>query len=650
MPKSSKDAIEITLQDGKKEVSKGISLKELADKFSGNPKEVLIAKVDGELWDLSRALEKDAVVQLLTYQDKEGRDIFEHSTSHILAFAVCELFPGAKPTIGPAVEEGFYYDFDDLQIAQEDLKKIEKKMQEIVNKNFPAVRKEVSLAEVKQIFKDNPYKVELASDFVKAGEKLTVYSHGDFVDLCRGPHVPSTGFIKAFKLTTIAGAYWRGNAKNKQLVRIYGVSFPNEKLLQEHLKLLEEAEKRDHRKIGKQLKLFMLSDEVGAGLPLWLPRGEIVRGIIEAYMRDVETQHGYQYVYTPHITHNALYFASGHLPYYAENMYPPLKEDNQEYYLKPMNCPHHHMIYRQLVVSYRDLPLRLAEAGTVYRKELSGVTSGLIRVRMITQNDAHIYCTPEQVEQEFVGVLKLFDEVYRVMGIKDYWFRLSLPDFEKNPEKFSGDRKVWDKAADDIRSAMKKFGANFVEAAGEAAFYGPKIDVQTKTVLGREETIATCQVDILVPQRMGLDYTNAEDKKQFPIVIHRAIIGSYERFVGFLIEKFAGRFPLWLSPIQVRVLTIADRFNDFADRVGEQLKAGGVRVEVDKRTESLGKKIREAQLDQVNYILVVGEQEVSNKTVNVRTRDGRVIGPVPAAKFVEKILLEIRERRLNSVL
>ncbi len=636
--------IKITLPDGKvKKYESGITGNKLVEDLK--IRDVLAVKVNDKVQDLFKPIEEDAAIKLLKFSDPEGKDVFRHSTAHIFAHAIKHLYPDAKPTIGPPVEEGFYYDFDDLNITPNDFPKIEAKMREIIKNNFPYEYQEVTIEEVKKQFWNNSYKVELAEEFAREGQKLTIYKEGDFIDLCAGPHIPNTNLIKAFKLAKVAGAYWRGNAKNKQLTRVYGISFPSQKELDEHFRHLEEAEKRDHRKIGTDLKLFTFSENVGMGLPLWLPKGETVRNEIMKFMREKEEEQGYKFVWTPHITLSNLYLASGHLPYYTESMYPPMKDDNQEYYLKPMNCPHHHMIYQELVTSYRDLPLKLAEEGTVYRKELAGVSSGLMRVRSMTMNDAHIYVTSEQLENEFTNVLQLFKEIYEVFGIQEFYYRLSLPDFEKNPEKYAGDKHVWEKAAESIRSAMKKFGANFIEATGEAAFYGPKIDVQRKNIHGKEETIATSQIDILVPQRMNLEYTDENNTKKNPLIIHRAIIGTYERFMAFLIEHFAGKFPLWLSPEQVRILTIADRFNEYANAVADQMKEQGIRANVDGRSESIGKKIREAQLQQVNYILVVGEKELNDKTINVRTRDNVVHGAKKVDKFIEQLVKEIKEKK-----
>ena len=607
----------------------------------------LAMKVNGELKDLTANVDKGADVKLLTFDDPEGKAVFWHTTAHIFAHAIKNLYPDALNTIGPSIEHGFYYDFDNLTITPEDFRNIEKEMRKIAERKLVCERKEITLDDVKKLFPNNPYKAELAKEFAGEGKTLTAYTMGpDFIDLCKGPHTPHTGYVKAMKLQNITSAYWRGDQKNKALTRIYGTAFPSDNELKEFLKQQEEAEKRDHRKIGAQLGLFMFSEKVGMGLPLWLPKGETIRHELIEYIRKKEEEYGYQFVWTPHITLSALYHASGHLPHYQEFMYPLMKEDeHHEYALKPMNCPHHHQIYQRLVTSYRDLPLLLAEEGTVYRKELSGVSSGMLRVRGMTTNDAHIYVTPAQLEEEFIKVLQLFKEVYGVLGIHDYYFRLSLPDFEKNPDKFIGDKKLWDGAAQSIRSAMQKFGAKFEEAAGEAAFYGPKIDVQIKNIYGREETIATSQVDIIVPQRMGLTYTDEQDKRQHPIVIHRAIYGSYERFFAHLIEHYAGKFPLWLSPVQVKIVPVAERFVDYARSIGATYFKEGVRVEVDEGTETLNKKIRRAELERINYILVVGAKEQENKSVNIRTRDNVVEGEKKPDEFLKRLKQEILDKK-----
>ena len=569
---------------------------------------------------------------------------FWHSTSHILADAVKRLWPDVKLGIGPAIDEGFYYDFSKKEpFIEADLAKIESMMKKITKED--KLFKEVFMTrkEAEKFLKDEPYKLDLLKDF--PGNKVSFHQHGNFIDMCNTPVVKSTGQIKAFKLLNLAAAYWRGDSTKPQLQRIYGISFPNKEQLDGYLKLQAELEKRDHRKIGKQLKLFHLAEEVGPGLPLWLPNGETVRQVLLNYMRDLEIRHGYKYVSTPHITKSQLYLASGHLPYYKDDMYPPMKLDNEEYYLRPMNCPHHHMIYKQLVTSYRDLPLRLAEAGSIYRKEASGAAYGLMRVRGMTQNDSHNYCTKAQTKEEIVRVIDLFKEVYSVMGIKNFWFRLSLPDF-KAKAKFGGDAKEWEWAAQQIRDAAKDAGLELREVVGEAAFYGPKIDVQIKNVLGREESIATAQVDIMVAKRMNLNFVNEKNEVEHPVIIHRAILGSYERFMAFLIENYAGAFPLWLAPVQVKLLTFTDRNQKFAEKIERQLKDAGIRVESDYSNSTVEYKVRNAELEKVPYVLVIGDKEEKNNTVAVRKRGtAKVQFGVTVQNFIELVMGEVGKKK-----
>ena len=579
-----------------------------------------------------------------------------HSLAHITAQAVQHLWPEAEFGVGPVVENGFYYDIDlgDIKISEEDFKRIEKEMRSIIKRDYPFERSEKQIdaaidwsREAKQ-----PYKEELLNDLKRSGttvakdldaaelglatdgdaavENVSFYTDGDFTDLCRGPHAESTGKVGAFKLMRVAGAYWRGNEKNPQMQRLYGVAFATQEELDEYLERLEQAKLRDHRVLGPALGIYMISESVGAGLPLMMPRGETIKNLLIRYMRQEEEERGYQYVETPVLAHEDLYIRSGHAAYYSDDMYQLTDDEGQTFYIKPMNCPHHHMIYEKQVESYRDLPYRLAEVGRIYRKELSGTLTGLIRVRgPISQNDSHIYITADQLKEEFIKVLELFKTVYDTMGIEDYWYRLSLPDFDK--EKYGGERQVWEDAGNAIREAMREFGAEFVEAEGEAAFYGPKIDVQTRNVLGKEDTIATSQVDILVPQRMGLKYVEADGKEQVPIIIHRAILGSYERFMGFLIEKTAGWLPFWLAPEQVRILTINDTVMGYVDEITSVLsevvlmkpvKYNEVRFTTDDRNESLGKKIREATAMKIPVQLIVGPKDKEAREVSVRTQNG----------------------------
>lgn len=579
-----------------------------------------------------------------------------HSLAHIMAAAVQHLWPQAKFGVGPAVENGFYYDIDlgDVTLSDSDFPKIEKEMKKIIQQKQDFVRLEKPIDEAVKWAQDNdqPYKLELLNDLKRAGttafkdldadeigtvgesdngvENVSFYMNGDFTDLCRGPHVNNTGVVGAFKLQRAAGAYWRGNEHNKQMQRLYGVAFATQDELNSYLLMLEEAKRRDHRVLGEQLQVFTINDEVGKGLPLLLPRGAKIKNLLSTYMRQMEEERGYLYVETPVIAHERLYQKSGHAVFYADDMFTIIDSEGQKFYVSPMNCPHHHKVYEKLVLSYKDLPLRLAEHAGLYRHELSGTLSGLIRVRgPITQNDAHIYVTPAQLKDEFIKVLQLFKDVYQTFGITDYWYRLSLPDFTK--DKFEGDKQAWQDAGDTIREALKEFGAEFVEAEGEAAFYGPKVDIQTRNVLGKEDSIATSQIDLLVPGRMDLEYVDEDGKKQRPLVIHRAILGSLERFIGFYLEKTAGWLPFWLAPEQVRVLTINDAVMDYVSRIEEVMKGvvlmeplryNELRYTVDARNESLGKKIREATALKVPVQLIVGPKDADAGEVSVRTMEG----------------------------
>lgn len=553
-------------------------------------------------------------------------EAIRHSLAHLLAAAVLKKYPNTKLGIGPVIENGFYYDFLlSKPIAPEELKELEKSMRSFVNAHLDFRGEKLTSVKAKALFQKQPFKLELIQEFIKAKQSLTMYRTGDiFLDLCRGGHVKNTREINpdSFALTHLAGAYWRGSEKNPMLTRIYGLAFKTKKELDDHLKMLGEAKKRDHRLLGEQLKIFTFSDPVGPGFPLWLPRGEFIKHELQEYLRRKEIGNGYQYVSTPALTQGTLYERSGHKQYFSEDMYRFKDPEDVEMFVKPMNCPHTHMLYEKLVQSYRDLPLRLAEAGAVYRFERSGVLSGLVRVRgAITQNDAHIYLTKNQLTQELSNLLKLFQEIYAELEIKNYWFRLSLPDFRNNKEKFGGDLKKWRWASRQIKSILKSNGLKFQEGVGEAAFYGPKIDVQSKNVLGKEETIATIQIDILVPERMRLSYVNEKGAAGTPIVIHRAIIGSYERFIAFLLEQTAGRLPLWLSLIQMVILPISEKHNDYAMSLEKELRASGCRPQTDLSNATIGKKIREWEMQKIPLILVVGDLELQRQTVNIRPRE-----------------------------
>ncbi len=623
------------LPDGRKlELKPGATAADAAKAIGpGLAKAAIGAIANGELYDLLKPLPDGAELRILTERDPEYVQLFRHTLAHVMAQAVRELYAErgfapeqVKLAIGPVIENGFYYDIDAPEpLREEDLPVIEEKMRAIVAANLPLERFVLPREEALKRFAGiDPYKTELIQDLPE-NEELSFYKQGDeqfgFTDLCRGPHVPSTGRIPPhFKLTSIAGAYWRGDSSRPMLQRIYGIAFRTKEELDNYLWQQEEAKRRDHRKLGAELDLFTISEEVGKGLPLWLPRGSFIRRQMEDYMYHKEQEYGYHYVYTPHIASAKLYYTSGHLPYYKDDMYAPIEIEGEEYYLKPMNCPHHHMIYKARPKSYRDLPLRLAEFGTVYRFELSGTLSGLTRARGFTQNDAHIYCSRAQVTEEFIKVIQLFDEVYRDFGISDYWFRLSLPDFEHNPEKFGEENDNWRDSIAAIRAALEQTGAKYVEGIGEATFYGPKLDVQIRSVLGKEDTIATNQLDFIVPERFGLEFTNERGEKETPVVIHRAIMGSFDRFFAFYLEHTAGDFPLWLSPIQAVIVPISDRHLEYAQQVAAQMRKDKLRVEIDSRPERMNAKIRDAELQKIPLILVLGDKEAEAGTVNLRER------------------------------
>jgi len=571
-------------------------------------------------------------------EDKKDLEKLRHSAAHILAHAIKELYPKAKNTIGPAVEEGFYYDFENLQITPEDFPKIEKKMKDISRAKHPFEKKEVTLAELKKMFKDNKYKIEMAEEFKKAGDKLTIYQSGDFVDLCKGPHVKSTRDVKAFKLTKIAGAYWRGDQKNKQLTRVYGIAFPTKEELNAYITKMQEAAKRDHRKIGKNLDLFSFQ-ECAPGMVFWHPKGTVIWNELIAYWREEHTKAGYGEIKTPILLNKTLWEQSGHWKHFRENMYFT-KIDEQDYALKPMNCPGGIQVYKNRVRSYKEFPLRIAELGLVHRHELSGVLAGLFRVRSFTQDDAHIYCTEKQLKDEIKGVIILTDKIYKQFGF-EYHVELSTM-----PEKAMGDPKLWQKAEKALADAMKELKKDFKVNPGDGAFYGPKLDFHLKDALGRTWQCGTLQLDFQLPINFKLKYMGSDGTENHqPVMLHRTIYGSIERFIGVLLEHTAGKLPLWASPIQVKILTVADRFNDYANKVTEQMKEAGIRAVVDERSESIGKKVREAQLQQINYILVIGEREVKDKTVTIRTRDNKIHGAKKVDSFIKEIVKEIQERK-----
>ena len=572
-----------------------------------------------------------------------------HSLSHLLAMAVLEKFLKTELGIGPTIENGFYYDFGGIKISETDLPELEKKIRELIKQNLKFEKKFVSFVETKKIFSGQQYKLELIKELNKNKEKISVYQSGDFTDLCAGPHVISSSEINpdAFKLTKLAGAYWRGNEKNPMLTRVYGVAFETKKELEDYLKMLEIAEKCDHRVLGEKLDLFMVDEEIGKGLPLWLPNGYFVRRKLENFMAELEEKNGYKHVLTPILAKEDLYKKSGHLTHYKDDMYAPIEIENERYYLKPMNCPHHHSIYKRSKRSYRELPLRLAEFGHVHRFERSGVLSGLIRVRGFTQNDSHIYTDEANLEKEIVNVIKLTREVYDVFGIKDYWFRLSLPDF-KNKEKYGDikNKEMWEQGSAILRKALKNSGHKFAEAIGEATFYGPKIDIQTKNIYGKEDTLSTVQVDYYSASRFNLYYTDKNNKEKPVIVVHRAIMGSFDRFTAFLIEKTCGNLPLWLSPVQAVILPISEKQNSYAEKILGEMKHENIRIEIPDSNETLGKRIREAELKKIPYILVVGDKEIAANSVSVRQRGKGDLGALKLSKLIEKLKKEISEKTI----
>ncbi|MFC4766937.1 threonine--tRNA ligase [Effusibacillus consociatus] len=639
--------IQVELKDGSvRTYAAGTTLLDIAASLSqGLKKNAVVGKINGKLVDLNTPVTEDAKVELFTYDDPEGLETLRHSNAHLMAQAVARLWPDVKFAIGPVIEDGFYYDFSGRSFSPDDLPLIEKEMEKIVKEDLPIQREEISREEALKMFsaRGDRFKVEIINDLPE-DTVLSIYHQGEFTDLCTGPHLPSTGRIKAFKLLSIAGAYWRGNAENEMLQRIYATAWPKQSQLEEYLKQLEEAKRRDHRRIGKELKLFTLSREVGQGLPLWLPNGSRIRRTIERYIVDLEESLGYEHVYTPHLASVELYKISGHWDHYHEDMYPPMKMDNEELVLRPMNCPHHMMLYKNDMRSYRDLPLRIAELGMMHRYEMSGTLSGLQRVRAMTLNDAHIFCRPDQIKSEFRKVVELIQRVYKDFHIQDYWFRLSYRD-PNNTEKYFQNDEMWEKAQSMLKEAMDEMGLEYVEAEGEAAFYGPKLDVQVKTAIGKEETLSTAQLDFLLPERFGLEYVGEDGKMHRPVVIHRGILSTMERMTAYLIEVYEGAFPTWLAPVQAKILTISPAFEEYAQKVYEYLKSKRIRVELDHRNEKIGYKIREAQLQKVPYMLVVGAQEMETGTVSVRKRGVGDQGSLSIEEAANTILAEIEEKK-----
>jgi threonyl-tRNA synthetase len=620
-------------------IAKGIS--------EGLAKKVIAASIDGQVRDASTPINNDAALKLLTWDDADGKSTFWHSSAHLLAEAVESTFPGVKFWVGPAVDRGFYYDMDlgDKTITEADLSTLEKKMEELAKKNSVFIRKEISKSDAVSYFfeKGDQYKLDLLKG-LHDGE-ITFYSQGDFTDLCRGPHIPHTGLIKAIKLTSVAGAYWKGDENNKQLTRVYGVTFPTQKELDEYLQMLEEAKKRDHRKLGKELGIFTFDDDVGPGLPLWMPNGTIIIEELEKLAKQTEEAAGYKRVVTPHIAKESMYLTSGHLPYYQDSMYPPMELEGVKYYLKAMNCPHHHKIFAAESRSYKDLPLRLAEYGTCYRYEQSGELFGLMRVRCLHMNDAHIYCSKDDFAKEFRAVNDMYIKYFNIFGIDKYVMRLSLHDPAKLGQKYINEPELWIETENMVREVLIESNIPFVEVPDEGAFYGPKIDVQIWSAIGREFTLATNQVDFAQGRRFGLEYTNKENHAETPLIIHRAPLGTNERFIGFLLEHYAGKFPLWLAPLQVKLLPISDKFNDFAFNVHKQLLEAGIRAEVDDRGEKIGKKIRDTELMKVPYMLIIGEKEVNENTVSVRRQGKGDAGQYPVSEILSTLTAEIKNRQ-----
>lgn len=640
------DVVKITFPDGAvKEFPKGVTTEEIAASISpGLKKKAVAGKLNDEMIDLVTPIEEDGAVSIITLDSEDGLYILRHSTAHLLAQALKRLYKDVKLElgIGPVIENGFYYDIDmEEAITVEDFKKIEKEMQKIVNENLEIVRHEVPRAEALRRFEEigDELKLDLINDLPEDAV-ISIYEQGEFFDLCRGVHLPSTGKIKVFKLLSVAGAYWRGDSNNKMLQRIYGTGFVKKAELDEHLRMLEEAKERDHRKLGKELKLFTNSQKVGQGLPLWLPKGATIRRIIERYIVDKEASLGYDHVYTPVLGSRELYETSGHWNHYRDGMFPSMEMDNEELVLRPMNCPHHMMVYKNDIHSYRELPIRIAELGTMHRYEMSGALSGLQRVRGMTLNDAHIFVRPDQIKEELKRVVNLTLEVYKDFGLENYSFRLSYRD-PADTKKYYADDEMWEKAQGMLKEAMDEMGLDYYEAEGEAAFYGPKLDVQVRTALGKDETLSTVQLDFLLPERFELTYVGEDGKQHRPVVIHRGVVSTMERFVAFLIEEYKGAFPTWLAPVQAQVIPVSPQVHlDYAKKVQDELRRAGIRVELDTREEKIGYKIREAQMQKIPYMLVVGDNEVTENGVNVRKYGEQKSETIALDAFVDMIKVE----------
>ena len=644
-----KNQITLTFPDNSTRVyTSGTTLLEVAESIGTRlAKDAVAAKINGKLTDLTESINTDADINIVTGDTSEGHEVLLHSTAHLMAQAVKELFPNARVTIGPAIENRFYYDFDvENPFTDEDLVAIEEKMRELAQNNYPVKRKVFSKDDAIDLFEsmDETYKVEIIQE-IPPEETLSAYQQDSFIDLCRGPHVSSTGRIKYFKILNSSGAYWRGDENNKMLQRIYGTVFNTKKELKEYLQMLEEAKKRDHRKLGKELGLFAFDDEIGPGLPLWLPKGTIIIEELEKLAKETERKAGYQRVRTPHLTKGSLYEKSGHLKHYKESMYPAMDVDGIDYYVKPMNCPHHHKIYASAPRSYRDLPLRLAEYGTCYRYEKSGELFGLMRVRSMQMNDAHIYCTKEQFKEEFLSVFQMYLTYFKIFGIDKYEMELCLHSSEGLGKKYVNEPELWIQTEQDVRKALDEGGINYTEKSGEAAFYGPKIDVQVWSTVGRKFTLATNQVDFAIPSLFGLNYMNERGEEATPLCIHRAPLGTHERFIGFLIEHYNADFPLWLAPVQVAILTVSEKVENYAKSVQSNLQNVDVRVDLDDRPDKIGAKIRRAELSKINIMLIIGEQEAKENTVSVRRRFEGDIGSMNVDNLTSKLVEEINQRR-----
>ena len=635
--------VKVTLKDGSKiEVEQGATILEVAKKISeGLARVATCGEIDGKIKDLRYEIKKDCnlVIHTFNEEDLDGKKAYWHTTSHIMAQAVQRLFPDVKFAIGPSINEGFYYDFDvEKPFTDEDKAKIEEEMKKIIKEDIKIERFALPKKEALELMKEQPYKQELINELPE-GEEISFYKQGDFIDLCAGPHLMSTGKIKSIKILSSSGAYWRGDEHNKMLQRIYAISFPKASMMEEHMAKLEDAKNRDHRKIGKELELFMTHELVGSALPMYLPNGATVRRILERYIQDKEIAMGYKHVYTPSMANVALYKTSGHWDHYKEDMFPVMKMDNEEMVLRPMNCPHHMLIYKNKMHSYRDLPIRIGELAHDFRYENSGAVCGLERVREMCQNDAHLFVRPDQIKEEFGKVVQLILSVYKDFGFKDYSFRLSLRD-KNNKEKYFDDDEMWETAENQLREILTELNLNFYEAEGEAAFYGPKLDVQIKTAVGHDVTISTCQLDFLLPQRFKLEYIGKDGEAHRPVVIHRAILGTFDRFLAFLIEETKGAFPLWLAPVQVKVLPISEKHVDYANKIYDELFNLGIRVEVDSDNEKIGYRIRKAQLEKVPFMLVVGDKEQETNTVAVRSREDGDIGSESLEDFIKRINVE----------